>query len=253
MKAVTIRQPFAWAIAAGFKDIEKRSWAPHVEPGELVAIHAAVAAPDADDVTRVQKRIGRRARVPVEYDCGAIVGVARVAKVVTSWRSAWFSGPLGWVLEERDRGAQADRVQGAARPLEPTPFCRGAPDATAAVSVGARGSFRAIGAAVTGRPAPDGQQVGGRNPRRRTRTSGSENRAASWWLRGTHVNTAWAGLPSRRPRRTEAQRRGLLLVVLGKEGHARLAVVQTAWLDAARSLGCPGRLPVLVDRHLPDR
>lgn len=100
MKAVTIRQPFAWAIAAGFKDIENRSWAPHVKRGELVAIHAAVAAPDADDVTRVQKRIGRRARVPEEYDCGAVVAVARVAKVVTSSRSAWFSGPLGWVLED---------------------------------------------------------------------------------------------------------------------------------------------------------
>ena len=43
MKAVTIRQPFAWAIAAGFKDIENRGWAPRVEPGELIAVHAAVA------------------------------------------------------------------------------------------------------------------------------------------------------------------------------------------------------------------
>jgi len=100
MKAITICQPFAWAIAAGFKDIENGSWAPRVEPGELVAIHAAVAAPDTDDVTRVQKRIGRRVRVPEEYDCGAIVAVARVAKVVTTSRSAWFSVPLGWVLED---------------------------------------------------------------------------------------------------------------------------------------------------------
>lgn len=100
MKAVTIRQPFAWAIAAGFKDLENRSWAPRVGPRELVAIHAAVAAPDADDVARVQKRIGHRVRVPETYDCGAIVAVARVAKVVTSSRSAWFSGPLGWLLED---------------------------------------------------------------------------------------------------------------------------------------------------------
>jgi hypothetical protein len=100
MKAVTVRQPFAWAIAAGFKDIENRSWAPRVEPGEVVAIHAAVAAPDGDDVRRVQRLVGRRASVPEEYDCGAIVAVARVAKVVASSRSRWFSGPLGWVLEE---------------------------------------------------------------------------------------------------------------------------------------------------------
>jgi hypothetical protein len=100
MKAVTVRQPFAWAIAAGFKEIENRSWAPRFEPGELVAIHAAVAAPAADDVRRVQKLIGRRASLPEDYDCGAIVAVGRVAKVVTSSRSAWFSGPLGWVLQD---------------------------------------------------------------------------------------------------------------------------------------------------------
>ena len=62
MKAVTVRQPFAWAIAAGFKDVENRSWAPRIELGEIVAIHAAVTAPDADDVRRVQKLIGRRAK-----------------------------------------------------------------------------------------------------------------------------------------------------------------------------------------------
>lgn len=100
MKAVTIRQPFAWAIAAGFKDIENRSWAPRVEPGELIAIHAAVAAPDADDVERVQELVRRHTTVPEQYDCGAVVAVARIAKVVTSSRSAWFSGPLGWVLQD---------------------------------------------------------------------------------------------------------------------------------------------------------
>lgn len=98
MKAVTIRQLFA--IAEGFKDIENRRWAPRVEPTELIAIHVAVAAPDADDVTRVQKWIGRRARVPEAYDCGAIVAEARVENVVTSSRSVWFTGPLGWVLED---------------------------------------------------------------------------------------------------------------------------------------------------------
>jgi hypothetical protein len=100
MKAVTIRQPFAWAIAAGFKDVENRSWAPRIDPGDIIAVHAAVAAPDLDDVRRVQKLVGRHATVPEEYDCGAIVAVARVAKVVTSSRSAWFSGPLGWILED---------------------------------------------------------------------------------------------------------------------------------------------------------
>ena len=52
------------AIAHGFKDIENRSWAPRLEPGELIAIHAGAAAPNYDDVERVKKRIGRRGQVP---------------------------------------------------------------------------------------------------------------------------------------------------------------------------------------------
>lgn len=41
MKALTVRQPWAWAIAAGHKDVENRTWITKYR-GPL-AIHAAVA------------------------------------------------------------------------------------------------------------------------------------------------------------------------------------------------------------------
>lgn len=98
MRAVTVRQPWAWAIAHGFKDIENRSWTPRVDPGELIAIHAGAAAPDFEDVERVKKLVGRRGKVPDVFDCGCVVAVARYRGAVASSRSRWFSGPLGWVL-----------------------------------------------------------------------------------------------------------------------------------------------------------
>lgn len=43
MRALTVRQPFAWAIAHGHKPVENRTWAPPLGAvGERIAIHAAV-------------------------------------------------------------------------------------------------------------------------------------------------------------------------------------------------------------------
>ena len=108
MRALTIRQPWAWAIANGFKDIENRSWRPRLDPGDVLAIHAAAAAPAWDDVQRVTDLVGRRARVPEEFDCGCVVATARFVRAVEASRSKWFGGPVGWVL---------DRVKPLRRPV----------------------------------------------------------------------------------------------------------------------------------------
>jgi hypothetical protein len=99
LRAVTVRQPWAWAIARGFKDIENRSWYPRLDPGDELAIHAAAAAPTWEDVQRVTKLLGRRTEVPEEFDCGCVVATARFVRAVEASRSRWFGGPIGWVLE----------------------------------------------------------------------------------------------------------------------------------------------------------
>lgn len=100
MRALTIRQPYAWAICAKYKDVENRSWAPWLDPGERFAIHAAVAKPNADDLARTRRRLRGRAAFPEQFVRGAIVAIARVEKVVARSRSAWFTGPLGWNLAD---------------------------------------------------------------------------------------------------------------------------------------------------------
>ncbi len=98
MRALTVRQPWAWAIAQGYKDIENRSWKPRLERGDVLAIHAARATPDWDDVQRVRKLIGRRGLVPEAFDCGCVVAVVRYDGTVEVSRSRWFGGPVGWLL-----------------------------------------------------------------------------------------------------------------------------------------------------------
>lgn len=47
MKAISIRQPWAWLIVNGFKDIENRSW--RTKYRGPVLIHASAAKPSMDD------------------------------------------------------------------------------------------------------------------------------------------------------------------------------------------------------------
>jgi hypothetical protein len=99
MKALTIKQPWIYAILREGKDIENRSWQRSFRG--WVALHAS-ATPQ-----RIA-HFPRSLRIPDlrTLDYSAICGVARVVDVVTKSRSKWFWRPTdgsvnyGWVLED---------------------------------------------------------------------------------------------------------------------------------------------------------
>lgn len=90
MKALTIREPWAWAILWAGKDIENRKWVPDAKllrPGGRLAIHAAMEPVDNWDeaVAQIHEASGglfaaidhlREVRVPRWEDMahGAVVG-----------------------------------------------------------------------------------------------------------------------------------------------------------------------------------
>jgi hypothetical protein len=92
--ALTVRQPYAWLIVAGFKPIENRTWSTTYR-GPLL-IHAAVKMHD-----HTIAEIERRYQVPIDRDAlrfGGIIGRVDLVDVVTKHSSRWFEGPFGWVL-----------------------------------------------------------------------------------------------------------------------------------------------------------
>lgn len=92
MKAITLKQPWAWAVIFGGKDIESRSWSTKYR-GPLM-IHAGKAF--RTDLTMPR---GVRAPHREELDFGAIIGVVDLVDVVTKSRSRWFQEDLfGFVL-----------------------------------------------------------------------------------------------------------------------------------------------------------
>lgn len=105
MKALSIRQPYAWAIVMGFKDVENRSWATHHRGPVL--IHAGLREQSAD-VDAVLRRVADQTGTALtlirnSYHTlgarGAIVGAATLTGDYNSHPSPWFAGPRAFVLE----------------------------------------------------------------------------------------------------------------------------------------------------------
>jgi len=95
--ALSIQQPWAWAIVAGGKDIENRSWG-HCYRGPIL-IHAAKKY-DIWGTDTVQKMCpsfpGRE-----NLQFGGIIGEAEIIDCVTDHDSPWFGGRFGFVLRNQ--------------------------------------------------------------------------------------------------------------------------------------------------------
>lgn len=117
--ALSIRQPWAWAVVNGHKGVENRSRRTNYQGPVL--IHTGMRpAPDAHYANATIKRIlGPDYPYPETLDFGGIVGMAWIvgcvhqsdASLLADRDKPWFSGPYGWILD-------------SARPLPFTP-CRG--------------------------------------------------------------------------------------------------------------------------------
>jgi hypothetical protein len=97
MKVIVIRQPWAWLIVHGFKDIENRTWRTRYRGTLLIQASASLPTKRALEDMRLPAR-KRRIALPEDFERGGIVGMAQLDDCVTSSRSKWFEGPIGWVL-----------------------------------------------------------------------------------------------------------------------------------------------------------
>jgi len=99
MKVIVIRQPWAWLIVNGFKDIENRTWNTRYR-GALL-IQASAGFPSKRDLEEIRLfALERGVRLPEDFERGGIVGKVQLDDCVTTSRSKWFEGPIGWVLSK---------------------------------------------------------------------------------------------------------------------------------------------------------
>lgn len=109
MKALSIRQPWAWLVVTGHKDIENREWSTNVRGRVLV--HASKSMTRAEykeceDVVldvRIARGVGGRPShlplpQPLDLVRGGIIGTVEIVDCVQQSASPWFFGSYGFVL-----------------------------------------------------------------------------------------------------------------------------------------------------------
>jgi len=113
MKALTVRQPWAWAIMYARKDIENRDWKTILRGP--VAIHAAkgLTRKEYEEGVRFIRRHCKKEPPSFETSVrGAIIGTVEIVDCIDTSKSKWFFGEYGFVLQNP-------------RPIDPV-YCSGA-------------------------------------------------------------------------------------------------------------------------------
>jgi hypothetical protein len=97
IRCLSLRQPWAWLVAEGYKDVENRTWPTRYRG--LLAIHAARRVhEDYATGSRFPIPIGLTVPAPNAIERGGLVAVADLFDCVTASESPWFGGPYGFVL-----------------------------------------------------------------------------------------------------------------------------------------------------------
>lgn len=102
-KAISVRQPWAWAIMFAGKDIENRSWQA-VRNGLNVRgpimLHAAkgMTRYEYEDASAFMSSIGVECPPACDLWRGCVLGTVEVVDIVKESTSPWFFGPRGLVL-----------------------------------------------------------------------------------------------------------------------------------------------------------
>lgn len=103
--ALSVRQPWAWAIIHGGKDVENRSWQAvnhGLRQRGRIAIHASkgMGRDEYEDAKDTIERTGKVCPPAHALERGGIIGSVEVVDVVDESDSPWFFGPRGLVLRD---------------------------------------------------------------------------------------------------------------------------------------------------------
>lgn len=112
MIALSIKQPWAWLIASGIKQVENRTWKTNVR-GKFL-IHAGKTfdwdgyAWMISNMPKIAKKVANQFNISFDgnkfkigsTEMGGVVGVANIIDCVTSNDSPFFFGQYGFVVKD---------------------------------------------------------------------------------------------------------------------------------------------------------
>lgn len=106
MKALSIRQPWAWAILYAGKDIENRDWRCRLRGRVLVHASQGMTFNEYDGALNFMHGVSETHPFPrgltlpraAALTRGALVGSVEIVDCVSQSASPWFMGTIGFVL-----------------------------------------------------------------------------------------------------------------------------------------------------------
>jgi hypothetical protein len=102
LPALSVRQPWAWLIVNGLKDVENRPRRTHYRGSLLIHAGLNLDSYTEENIYWLNKKFG--VQIPTDLDTGGILGVVDVIDCVESHKSKWFNkGNFGWVLTNPHR------------------------------------------------------------------------------------------------------------------------------------------------------
>lgn len=100
--ALSIRQPWAWLIVNGHKDIENRDWPTRFRGPLLIHAGKTMTKGDYEACAIFISDMETEWRMPsyeeLRSQCGGIVGKAEIVDCVEWSHSPWFVGRFGFVI-----------------------------------------------------------------------------------------------------------------------------------------------------------
>jgi hypothetical protein len=98
MKALSTRQPWAWLIVNGQKDIENRTW--RTRERGTVLVHASQGMTSAEYFSAKEFCASQGVELPPfeALERGGIVGQVDIVDCVSASDSPWYMGAVGFVL-----------------------------------------------------------------------------------------------------------------------------------------------------------
>lgn len=98
MKALSIRQPWAWLIVNGHKPIENRSWRTAHRGPLLIHASQGMTRAEYSDARDLAEQLGIAIPAFDDLERGGIVGQATVTGCIADSDSPWFFGKYGFEL-----------------------------------------------------------------------------------------------------------------------------------------------------------
>lgn len=102
IKALSIRQPWAWLIVNGIKGVENRDWFSTHRGRLLVHASQGMTCREYDECAELLEKIRPTVRLPNfdQLPRGGLVGAVSMIGCTTSHPSPWFFGDYGFIFED---------------------------------------------------------------------------------------------------------------------------------------------------------